>query len=114
MSSVIERLQKRRRYPIEIDGETVFIRSLKQAERDACEQFKNEESSLGYAIGIALMADNGEPMFTQSADEPAIDFGDRVLTTLDMADDTRSQLVNAILKLSNGPTAEQLEALKKN
>lgn len=114
MSSVVERLQKRRRYPIDIDGNDVFIRALKQSERDACEEFKNDEASLGFAIGIALMADNGEPEFTQSKEETAIEFGNRVLDTLQLPDDTRSQLVNAILKLSNGPTAEQLAALKKN
>ena len=114
MSSVIERLQRRRHYPIDIDGEKVFVRSMKRPEREACESFKDDEYSLGFAIGVALVSESGSPVFHQTDSESAREFGERVLSELDLPDDTRSQLVNAILKLSNGPTADQLAALKKN
>lgn len=114
MSSIIERLRRRRNYPIDIAGENIFIRSLTKFERDACEGFRDDEASIGYAIGIALVSEHGAPVIEMRDGETAQDFGSRVLTELQLPDDTRSQLIAAILKLSNGPTAEQLAALKKN
>tara|TARA_R110000822_G_scaffold66972_3_gene163418 strand:+ start:419 stop:763 length:345 start_codon:yes stop_codon:yes gene_type:complete len=113
MSSVIERLQRRRHYPIDIDGDDVFVRSLTKAERGLCEPFRDDEASIGYAIGVALVSEYGAPVFTATADESPLAFGNRVLDELQLPDDTRSQLVTAILKLSNGPTADQLASLKK-
>jgi hypothetical protein len=114
MSSIIERLRRRRHYPIDIDGADVFIRSLTKAEREIAEPFKDDESSIGYGIGVGLVDEFGKPVFTIQNDESAQQFGGRVLDELQLPDDTRSQLITAILKLSNGPTADQLAALKKN
>jgi hypothetical protein len=47
-------------------------------------------------------------------EETAKDFGARVLTDAQMPDDTRTQLVQVIFKLTTGPTPEQLKAIEKN
>ncbi len=113
-SSVVERLRKRRCFPLVIDGETVHIRSLTESEKRIVMDFKDCEQSFGYAIGMGLVNDDRTQVFMMSPDETAIQFGERVLVEADLPTDTRTQLATSILKLTNGPTAEQLKAIEKN
>ena len=112
MSSVIDRLRKRRFYPITIDGEIVHIRALLQSELKTVEAFKDEDESIGFAIGCAVLNEDHSQTFTQAQDEQAKEFGARILAELDLPSDTKSELTGKILRLSNGPLKE--DELKKN
>ena len=112
MSKTIERLRKRRCYPIEIDGETINVRALLTSEQTELMKIKDHDESFGYAIGCALVNDDRSPVFMQTADETAVDFGARVLAEIDLPTDTRAELTDLILKLTAGP--KSLENAVKN
>lgn len=112
--SVIEKLRKRRCYPVVIDGESIHVRALTDAERKAALAIKDCEESFGCTIGYGLVNEDRSPVWTIQPDETAKDFGARVLTEAQMPDDTRTQLVQVIFKLTTGPTPEQLKAIEKN
>jgi len=109
--SVIERLRKRRSYPVEIDGETIKIRALLESELKAVAEFRDDDESIGYAIGCAILNEDGSQLFTLDMETPK-EFGARVLLCLDLPSDTKAELTTKILKLSQGPLKP--EDLKKN
>jgi len=113
--SVIDRLRKRRSYPIEIDGDTIKIRALLQSELKLASEFRDDDESIGYAIGCAVLNDDGSQAFTpliKEVNESPKEFGARVLAELDMPSDTKAELTQKIMKLSQGPLKP--EDLKKN
>lgn len=112
--SVVEKLRRRRRYPVEIDGETVHVRAVTDSEKRTVMPFRDEEESFGYLIGKCLLNDDGSAVCEQQSDEDAKAFGARVLAELDLPTDTQAQLATTILKLAAGPTPEQLKAIEKN
>jgi hypothetical protein len=112
LSSVADRIRKRRFYPFTIAGETVHLRGLTNSEHAEIEPFAMQDESTGFAIGCCLLNDDGSPVFTRSPDEPATQFGGRVLKELDLPDDTKSELTNKIISLAKGPP--KLEEVIKN
>lgn len=110
--SVIDKLRKRRFYPVAIDGETVHIRALLDSELKTVTEFQNEDESVGFAIGKSVLNEDSSAAFVQLADESPKQFGQRVLTEIDLPSDTKAELTSKILKLSNGPMSA--EDLKKN
>lgn len=110
--SVIERLRKRRFYPIEIMGETIHIRAMLDSELKQVSEFQSEDESIGYAIGCALLNEDQSPAFAQQPEETAKEFGARVLRELDLPSDTKAELPDKILRLSRGPLSA--DELKKN
>ena len=108
MASVVERLRKRRFYPVPINGETVHVRALLQSELAESKPFQNEESSFGFVIGCGLLNEDGTPVCTRNADESAQAFGERVLAELNLPNDTRTELSLAIIKLAKPPSHESL------
>lgn len=110
--SVIDRLQKRRFYPVEIDGEKIHIRALLDSELKAVADFQNEDESIGFAIGCSLINEDKSAVFMRTAEESPKQFGARVLAEIDLPSDTKAELTGKILRLSNGPPSA--EDLKKN
>lgn len=110
--SVIDRLRKRRFYPVTIDGEVIHIRALLCSELTVVETFKNEDESIGFVIGCAVVNEDGSAAFKREPDEPAKVFGAGVLAQIDLPTDTKAELTSKILKLSDGPPKP--EDLKKN
>ena len=106
--AIIKKLSRRRAYPVNVDGEKLT--------REAME-FSEDDLSLSIAIGFGLLGDDGKPLFPRTPGEAIKDFGERVQAELDKAEvptDTRAQLAKVIIKLSAGPTDEQIKALEKN
>lgn len=110
--SVIDRLRKRRKYPVIIDGETINIRALLDSEIDTVSEFQNDDESIGFAIGYGVLNDDGTMAFTPHDGESPKQFGGRVLAELDMPSDTKAEISEKIMKLSKGPLKP--EDLKKN
>jgi hypothetical protein len=112
---VLDRLRKRRKYPVEIAGEEVFIRAMSQDEFSRSMALQGEEESYGMAIGFGLLDEGGEsPLFVQQEGEGDKEFGRRVLDETGFPTDTRAELSEKILKLSLPPTAAQRDKLKKS
>jgi hypothetical protein len=110
--SVIDKLRKRRKYPIEIDGETINIRALRDSEIDTVTEFQNDDESIGFAIGYGVLNDDGTPAFSPLDGESPKEFGGRVLDEIDMPSDTKAEISEKIMKLSKGPLKP--DDLKKN
>ena len=110
--SVIERLRKRRFYPIDLDGQTIHIRAMLDSELKAVAEFRDDDESVGFAIGCALLNEDKSAAFVRAADETSKQFGARVLEELDLPSDTKAEITGKILKLSNGPLKD--DELKKN
>lgn len=112
MSKAIERLRKRRAYPVSLEGEEVLIRALLTSEAAELMAIKDDAESFGFALGCALVNDDRSPVFTRQPNESPIEFGSRVLAEIDLPTDTRAELTEKILALSNGP--KSLEQAVKN
>lgn len=110
--SVIDRLRKRRFYPVTIDGEVVHIRAMLDSELKAVADFRDQDESVGFAFGCSLVNEDKSPVFTRLPEESPKQFGGRVLAEIDLPSDTKAELTNKILKLSNGPP--EADDLKKN
>lgn len=108
MSAVIDKVRKRRRWPIELDGETVYIRAMIESEHREVKDFDSDVESYGFAIGCCLLNDDGSAAISRQSGESARDFGARVLRELDLPVDTRAQLCERIVKLATGPPVETL------
>lgn len=116
MSALIKKLSTRRKYPLKLaDDVTVHIRALLGAEKAEVMAFFQEDESFGFVLGCGLLEDDGSPAFTRNEGENGKDFGQRVTESLgEIPTDTRAQICEAILRLSTGPTEDQLKAIRKN
>jgi hypothetical protein len=110
--SVILKLTKRRFYPFQIDGETIHLRAMLTSELDIVQKFRDDDESLGFMIGCCVLSENGTAEFMKTADETPKQFGARILCEVDLPLDTRTELINKIIGLSNGPPSQ--EKLIKN
>jgi len=107
-------ISKRNYWPVNIGGDVVHIRGLLPREQKTSKTMEetHPDEAYGYLIGKSLVRDNGERVFMQETNEDDLDFARRV-NELEIPYDTRSVLTIAIISLSNGPTKEQIAALKK-
>ena len=114
--SIIERINKRAFYPLRlVNGETIHLRAVRNEHREAVQDFKDKEESVGYLIGMAVVSDNGDSEFVQSKEESASAFGERVLGLIsEIGPDVREQIVKKIFQISNEPSSVQMEAIVKN
>jgi hypothetical protein len=114
--SIIERINKRAFYPLRlVNGETIHLRAVRNEHRQAVQDFKDKEESVGYMIGMAVVSDGGEPEFTKSTGESAFEFGSRVLGLIsEIGPDVREQIITKIFQISNEPSSVQMEAVIKN
>jgi hypothetical protein len=115
MGSAIDRIKKRAFYPLALcNGETVHVRGLKMGELRAAQEFSNDDASIGFAIGLGLLEDDGRQVFEQIEGESPKDFGDRVLGLIDIGPDVQNQLVKKIFQVTNEPETVRAEAILKN
>ncbi len=107
-SEVIQHLRKRKRWPVEIDGATVYVRALLESEHREVRKFDSEPESYGFAIGCCLLNDDGTTALSRNPGEEAKTFGARVLAELDLPLDTRAQLCDRIVRLAQVPPVETI------
>jgi hypothetical protein len=114
LSSVIERLRKRRCYPILLDGEQIHIRALLTSELQTISSIAkgNDDSAIGFAFGCSVLHADGTQVFQRTATESDVEFGTKILVELDLPLDTKAELTGKIMRLSQGPIDH--EQLKKN
>jgi hypothetical protein len=110
MSSIDSRCAKRRKYPVELDGETVFVRSLTNAERGQLAGLIDSDQVTACAIGFGLMDDAGGAGLPQAeATETLADWIARIQTLIAIwPSDTTLQLREAIAKVTTTPGVEKL------
>lgn len=107
--SVIDKLRKRKNYPVEVDGETVHVTALTTKVISALSEVDDSGIwSSGVVIGFGLMDDDGSPVFSMNDGETLEAFGSRVLDELDAPLPVVTQLVDAIKKVTKPANAETL------
>lgn len=110
--SVLNRIQKRKSSEVEIEGELVRIRSLSYFDGLELNSLDDPGLVTCYAIGAALLEDDGNLAIPRNDGESVFDYASRVRQQLsDMTAASIKLLVDAVTKLSKPPSAE---AIAKN
>ena len=109
MSSVIQKLLKRRCYPVSIAGEEMHLRMLTIGEGDVLDKLKDSEKTL-FAVGCSLVDADGKQQLPRQPDESYAAYAARLSMELaDMGQDMLGELMSAILKLAKIPSPENLQ-----
>ncbi len=98
----LDRIRKRRHYPMPFDGGEVHVRALTHSEIRIVRKFSDEDESAGFVIGCALLNEDGSEKFIRGQDEDPKAFGERVMNEIDLPSDTSADLVKMITRLSQG------------
>ncbi len=113
--SVVDRIRKRAFYPLTlVNGEKIHLRALTYQQLQFARSFSEQESSIGYVIGCALVEDNGDSVFVPEDAESPETFGDRVMCALELGRDVQQQVVVKIFEITNEPEKAKAEAIVKN
>lgn len=112
MSAVLDRLKKKRGYPVQIEGEEFFVRSLTIGELRRLEKVPTE-SKTGFLVGCALCDDaNGGQSFPKEGEEADEVWSARVSDLIaDVPTETIRALSEGVASISKTP---RLEAVAKN
>jgi hypothetical protein len=110
--SVLDRIQRRLKYPVELECGTVYIRPLGYWDKAAVRTLSDVTDQVSYAVGRCLIEEDGTLVLEPGKDESAKEFALRVreisryLSPKDIA-----TLSEAITKIT---TAPPVEAVSKN
>lgn len=111
MASVLEKLAKRRCYPITVqNGEPVHVRALTFGELRALESLPQQLSG-GFIFGVGVVTDTGEQAIPILEGETHQQFAERVSDILvdhEIPTDTLRDVNEAIIKLMKVPPVEDI------
>lgn len=109
MSDVLNRIKKRRCYPVEVGGGTVHVRSLTRGELDRMAVLEHEAKT-DFVLGCVLVSAAGDPAFVLQAGESDVDFAKRVKgEVLDVDTETIAAITEAVGKIGKVTATEVLE-----
>lgn len=105
--SVLKKIQKRRDYTLDIDGEPVRLRSMSFDDGLHLDSIEDPATRLYFALGCGLLDDDGKPAFTRNPEESPAQFAARVReSTVDMRPDVMTDLHKTIVKITKSPQPE--------
>ncbi len=104
MSETLNKLRKKRGFPVEIDGDTFHVRSLTLGELRRVETLKPADKT-GFVIGCTLCTgDGGEPEFPKQDGEDDSAWAQRVVDELaDVPTETIRTLSDRVASLGKVP-----------
>lgn len=107
MSGVLDRLKKKRGYPVDIDGETYYVRSLTVGELKRLEAVPPAQKT-GFVVGCALCTEaSGIAEFPQSDSESDVDWSNRVMEAIsEVPTETIRALSDGVANISKTPKVE--------
>ena len=107
MSGVLDRLKKKRGYPVEIDGDTYYVRSLTIGELKRLADAPAEQKT-GFVLGCALCSDSsGVAEFLKLDGESDTAWADRVMSEIaDVPTETIRALSSGVANISKTPRVE--------
>jgi hypothetical protein len=112
MKSVLEKIQRRRFFPVEVDGETVHLKSLGFQDALAIDSLADNGDKVLYALGCSLLEEDGVPAIKRGDGESVQQYVARVRElTVDMPPSIGKQLSEAITKITKTPS---LDTIAKN
>ena len=109
---LLNKINTRNRYPVEINGNQVFVRSLKSSELKRMNALDGDRKAY-FMFGMCLVDSEGRPEIAKTADEDDATFAARVEEAFDDADidfETMGKISEAIGKI--GKLDE--ETIRKN
>lgn len=108
MITVLDRLRKRRCYPVPEAGEGIFVRSLTRGELIRLGALEGDDKT-DFVIGCVLVTQAGEPVFPKHSDETDAEFCARVKAAfLDVDTETVAQISAAVGRIGKVPPPETL------
>lgn len=108
MSTILDRIKKRRCYPVEIAGGTVYVRALTRGELERVNKLPDELKT-DFMIGCVLVEESGESVIPRNDGESDEEFCRRVAGhTADTDSETVSTILGAVSKIGKTPPAETL------
>lgn len=112
MSNVLERLRKKRAFPVMIDGQEFHVRTPTIGELRRLDAM-TADNRTGFLVGCTLCSDaSGVQEIPKQADEEDAKWAERVLDALaDVPTETIRALSDGVAKISQTPT---LEVVVKN
>jgi hypothetical protein len=109
MKSVLEKLLKRQAYPVEIEGETLFVRALTTGESLRVATF-NETDKLVFALSRCMCGQDGSDLFPTYDGESDANYIKRMAATVnEFPQPLTERLTTAIGKVSKVPSPEDLQ-----
>lgn len=109
MSDVLNRIKKRRCYPVEVGGGTVHVRSLTRGELDRMTALE-KDAKTDFVLGCVLVSSAGEPEFVPEEGESDVDFAKRIkAAVLDVDTETIAAITEAVGKIGKVTATEALE-----
>ena len=107
MSGVAEKIQKRRFYPVTIDGETFHVRALSVADRRRIDAMSDVMQKSFFALGRGLCNEQGGELFPRENDEDDAGYATRIESLIpEIPTDTFNELGAAINRVGIVPRAE--------
>lgn len=108
MITVLDRLRKRRCYPVPEAGEGIFVRSLTRGELIRLARIEGDAKT-DFVLGCVLVTEAGAPVLPPLEGESDADFCERVKTAfLDVDTETVSQITQAVGRIGKVPPPETL------
>lgn len=95
MSGVFDRIEKRKAFPIDVNGEVMHVAEPTMNQIDRIQRLKSNQAT-GLALGLCLVDEGGTRLFNPEPDQTDAAFADRIL--VEASDCT----VSAIRTLSEG------------
>ena len=111
MSSVMDRLRKRRHFPVKLDEEsTVYVRPMTQGEIWRMDAFNSDSRLMnGFCLACAVVDDAGQALCARNEGESDQDFAARGAEFFaDIPTDTLSTLIEGIRDADKVPSVEKL------
>jgi len=107
MTSLVERIQRRRFYPVPVAGETFHVRALSIADRRRMDAIEDILDKSFFALGRGLCNGDGSEAFPRRPEEGDLDYARRMANELaEIPTDTFSELCAAINKIGIAPREE--------
>lgn len=107
MSESLLRLKKKRAFPAQIDGGTVYVRAMTLGELRQMDSL-GDDLKTPFMVGCGLCSDaDGTPEFKKESDESAEKWATRIQAdTDDIPVNTLKAIADAIAQVGNVPSAE--------
>jgi hypothetical protein len=103
--SMLDKLKRRRVFPVQIGDETVFVSAMSKADITRLQNAADAPAEL--ILGLSLVDEKGQPEFTLLEGESDTDFGKRIAElTADVPEITKSEIYAAVRKVSGYVTEE--------
>lgn len=108
MASVFDRIARRKAYPVELNGGTLFVCEPTLGQVKQVQKLDGEQAT-GLALAFCVVNEDGSPVFTQGCEEGNEQFADRVLKDASVLTPSEMTAIsNAIFKLISPAKPDEL------